>query len=689
MLEIAVDIGGTFTDIVCLRDKRTLYATKVSSTPRDLARGVREGTAKVLRLADASPYEVTRFVHGTTIATNAILEHRGAPLGLLTTAGFEDTLEIGRIKRSKMYDLFLDSQTPTFLAPGRRRVGISERVDAQGAILVPLDEDQVRRAVRRLVEEQAVGAIAVCYLFSFRNPTHELRTREIIREECPDLSVSLSSQVDPVFQEYERTAVTAFDAYVRPNVVSYLAKLEDELAGLGLAVRIQVMQSRGSITAASTAMERPVTLALSGPAAGVMGGLFAGAQSGYANVITVDIGGTSCDVSLVKDGRPIVSREGQISIYPLRVPMINVNTIGAGGGSIAWIDDAGGLRVGPRSAGADPGPACYGLGGAEATVTDASVVLGYLNPEYFAAGELALDVGLARRAVGRIAARLGLDVTDAAYGIHRILNAQMADQIRLVSVRQGYDPRHFAMVALGGAGAVHGGALIRELRIPVLIVPRSPGVLSAFGLLVANVEHEQTHTFGVRVDRADVDEMQRVFDQIEMLGYERMRRDGVRLEEVEVFRLADIRYTGQAYNLEVPVPAILTAETIAALVDAFHEKHRQVYGHSDPTGRVEIVNVRAVHVHALPKPDLAADVARVSSGPAQKGHRSAYFPECGGYVSVPLFDRAALHAGASFDGPAIVEQPDTTIVVYPGQICRVDPSGNLMITSRAEGSGEV
>lgn len=689
MLEIALDIGGTFTDVVCLRDKRSLYATKVPSTPQDLAVGVQEGTAKVLHLAGSQPTQVTRFVHGTTIATNAVLERKGAITGLLMTNGFQDTLEIGRLKRSKMYDLFLDPETPTFLVPGRRRVGIRERVDAQGNVLVPLDEDQVRQAVRTLVEHYGVQAIAVCYLFSFRNPTHELRTRDIIWEECPELSVSLSSQVDPVFQEYERTCVTAFDAYVRPNVVTYLEKLEGELARLGIKAGLQVMQSRGAITSAQTATEKPVTLLRSGPAAGVMGGLFAGEQSGFKNVITVDIGGTSCDVSLVEDGRPTISREGKISTYPLRVPMVNVNSIGAGGGSIAWLDMAGGLRVGPQSAGADPGPACYGLGGEDPTVTDASLVLGYLNPDYFAAGELTLNVESAHKAIEKIARPLGLDVTVAAYGIHHILNARMADEIRLVSVRQGYDPRQFALVTLGGAGPVHGGALIRNLGIPTLIVPRSPGVLSAFGLLVANVEHEHTHTYGVRSDRVDIEEMSRLFQQLEALGWEKMQRDRVPMAEVRVFRFADMRYVGQAYELEVPVPDRFSPQALSIIVRAFHEKHQQVYGHSSPEERVEFVNLRTVHVHPLPKPELAMDIEGASLDEAHKGVRPVYFARGQGYVDTPLFERAGLPAGAYLEGPAIIEQPDTTVVVYPGQVCTVDTTGNLIICTRGEGKGEI
>ena len=687
MLEIAVDIGGTFTDIVCLKDQKTLYATKVPSTPHDLTIGVREGTVKVLDLARGQPGQVSRFVHGTTIATNAVLEHKGAVMGLLMTAGFEDTLEIGRLKRSKMYDLFLDPSTPTFLAPGRRRKGINERIDAQGNILTPLDENQVRQVVRALVDEYDVQAIAVCYMLSFRNPAHERRTREIILEEYPDLSVSISSEVDPVFLEYERTCVTAFDAYVHPNVVTYLEQLQVALSRVGIKVGLHVMQSRGAVTSVRTVTQKPVTMLLSGPAAGVMGGVYAAEQSDFRNTITVDIGGTSCDVSLVKEGQPSISREGKIMTYPLRVPMVNVNAIGAGGGSIAWLDAAGGLRVGPQSAGADPGPACYGQGGEEPTVTDASLVLGYLNPEYFAAGEMKLNMELAHQAIQKVAQPLGLDVTKAAYGIHQILNARMADEIRLVSVRQGHDPRQFSLVALGGAGSVHCGAFMRDLEIPTLIVPPSPGVLSAFGLLTSNIEHEQTHTYGVRIDRVDIGEMSRLFAQLEAVGQEKMAQDDVPLNEVQVYRFVDTRYVGQAYELEVPVPANLNTENLLAVEQAFHDKHHQIYGHSSTEEKVEFMNLRTIHTYALPKPEFKNSTTKTSLDDARKGKRSTYFVQHQDYVDTPLFERTKLPVGAYLQGPAIIEQPDTTVVVYPGQMCRVDEVGNLIIQHEASQDG--
>src|SRR5215472_13907130 len=453
-VQIGLDIGGTFTDIVALDRGGHLALTKVPSTPKDLLEGIGAATRRILDIAGAKPRDVERFIHGTTVATNAILEQKGAVTAVLTTAGFEDVLELGRMKRSRMYDLAMDPEAPTFLAPRRRRVGIRERLDAKGRVLVALNEDDVRAAVARL-RAQGVQAIAVCYLFSFVNPAHERRTREIIAEIAPEISVSLSSDVDPTFREYERLCVTAFDAYLGPVVKRYLAGLADTLRGLGVPGVPLIMRSRGGIVSAALAAQQPVTLFLSGPAGGVIGAAFAAESAGVRDFVSLDMGGTSNDVAVVHDGRPLLASEGAIGPYPVRTPMVDVNTIGAGGGSIAWIDAAGGLRVGPRSAGAEPGPACYARGGDEATVTDASVVLGYLNPARFAGGAMKLDVAAAERAVAAIGRRIGMDRVAAAAGIHRVVNARMADQIRLVTIKRGYDPRQFVLVVLGGAGPVH------------------------------------------------------------------------------------------------------------------------------------------------------------------------------------------------------------------------------------------
>src|SRR5216117_4511170 len=397
-VQIGVDIGGTFTDIVALDGEGRLALAKVPSTPKDLLDGIGAAVGKVLALAGAAPGSVERFIHGTTVATNAVLEQKGAVTAVLTTEGFEDVLEMGRQKRSRMYDLEMDPETPSFLAPGRRRVGIRERLDARGATLVPLDEGQVRAAVQTL-RAQGVQAIAVCYLFSFVNPAHERRTRELCAEIAPEISVSLSSEVDPTFREYEGLCVTAFDAYLGPVVKRYLAGLGDTLHGLGVAAPPLIMRSRGGIVSAALAARQPVTLFLSGPAGGVIGAGCAAERSGVRDFVSLDMGGTSNDVAVVRSGAPLLASEGSIGPYPVRTPMVDVNTIGSGGGSIAWVDGAGGLRVGPRSADAEPGPACYGRGGEQATVTDASLVLGYLNAERFAGGLLRLDVAAAERAV--------------------------------------------------------------------------------------------------------------------------------------------------------------------------------------------------------------------------------------------------------------------------------------------------
>lgn len=679
MIEIGVDIGGTFTDVVMLRHPHRLHHTKVPTTPADPIEGVKYGVEKILAVAGAGPGEITRFIHGSTVAINALLQRKGSCTGVLMTAGFEDTLEIGRQKRSRMYELALEPETPVFVAPRRRRFGIPGRVAADGTEVTPLDEAAVREAVQTLVERHGVTAIAVCYLFSFRNPAHERRTRDLIAAEFPAVHVSLSSDVDPTFREYERLVVTALDAYLQGAVGDYVERLRTTLAALGIRADLQVMQSRGGITSAASIARRPVALLLSGLAAGVVGSKFIAEGAGEGDAISLDIGGTSCDIALIRAGKAIVTNQARIGDFPLRQQMVDVNTIGAGGGSIAWLDDAGGLRVGPQSAGADPGPACYRRGGVDPTVTDASVVLGYLNPEKFAAGELSLDVAAARDAVARIGSRLELDPVAAAAGIHRIVNARMADEVRRVSVQRGYDPREFALLPLGGAGPVHAGVVAAELGIPRIIVPETPGVLSAFGLLVAAIEHDQAETFAVRADRIDPAEFARVLDVLDKRGCEKMLRDGVAGDRVERRAYGDMRYVGQSYELTVELPRA-TADPVAAAVAAFHELHHAHYGHSNPREPVEFVNLRTLHVHALPRPQLERVPA---GGGAPTATRKAFFPSLQRFVDTPVFDRQRLGQGWKVTGPAIVEQADTTLVIYPGQRARLGPIGNIVVEVNA------
>ena len=686
-IRIGVDVGGTFTDVVASVDGRLAQVTKVPSTPGHLVKGVLNGVESILARIDGSGSQVQRFVHGTTIGTNAVLERRGARIAILTTEGFEDVLELGRLRRTALYDLFADAETPVFLAPRRRRYGVPERIDARGRVVRELDEAALRDIVANAIEVEKADAFAVCYLFSFLDDRHEQRTREIIHEIAPDASVSLSSDVNPLFREYERTVVTAFDAYVKPVLNAYLAVLGQELNAVGISTRLQVMQSRGGIASAENALTRPVQLLLSGPAAGVIGGQFEGARGGCRDVITFDMGGTSSDVALVRDGRPLTTTEAKMRTWPLRVPMIDVSTIGAGGGSIAWIDPAGGLRVGPRSAGSDPGPACYPGGGPDPTVTDASVVLGYLNPQNFAGGQLTLDADAAHRAVGGLADRLGMSVREAALGIHRVVNANMADQIRLGSVKRGHDPRKFALVAFGGAGPVHGGPLAADIGIPTMIVPENPGVLSALGLLVAPVEHEHMRTFVARTPDIDVANMRDVLATLDAQGLAAMETEGVARDLISTRHAADMRYVGQSYELEVDVPDTTDASTPDELARRFHDAHERVYAHAQRANAVETVNLRVVHSFRPSPPRPAGNRADRADGNEARETRRTVFAEHPDGVDAAVFDRFDLAPGTVIDGPAIVEQPDTTIVVYPGHRCTVGDDGLLFVTFAVRRTG--
>jgi N-methylhydantoinase A len=682
VIAVGVDIGGTFTDVVAADAETGVYhIVKVPSTPHALVEGVREGVLRVVRQAEAQTGDVVRFIHGTTVATNAVLERKGARTAILATEGFEDILEIGRLKRTRMYDLFIDAETPTFLSPKRRRRGIKERIAADGSVVSELDEDDTREVIRELLAEQGAQAFAISLLFSFRNPAHEQRVRELVRELEPNVGISLSSEVDPTFREYERTVVTAFDAYVRPVIEGYTQELERALTSIGVDAQLQIMQSRGGITSSRLISQKPVSVLLSGPAAGVIGGSSAAARSGFSDVITIDIGGTSADISLVAEGKPLVSTEGAIDGYPLRVPMIDVTAIGAGGGSIAWVDSAGGFHVGPQSAGAEPGPAAYGRGGSEATVTDASIVLGYLNPDYFAGGTMQMDAEAAHLAVATLGERLGLAPTEAAAGIHRIINTKMADAIRLVSIQRGYDPRSFALLVLGGAGPVHGGRLAYELGIPSTIVPRTPGVLSALGLLVASIEHDHTETIAIRFDEADPGRLEQIYARVDAQVSELMRAEQVPPGQALVSRFADMRYVGQSYTLEVDVPASLDETALAACVDRFHQVHERVYGHARPNAPVELLNARVVQAWRLP----FADFVDPDPGPAGDrdiaSSRPAYFEELGGYVETPVYQRTKIRRGNEIVGPAIVEQVDTTIVIYPRHTAVPDDAGNIIVTA--------
>jgi N-methylhydantoinase A/oxoprolinase/acetone carboxylase beta subunit len=675
--DIGVDIGGTFTDIVCRRAGEPIRSLKIPTSRGDPSQAVLNAIGHLARDLRVEAKDIARFLHGTTIATNAVLERKGAKIGLIASEGFRDILEIGYQLRQDLHRIMLEPVTPVFLAPGAQRKEAREQVSAQGEVIVPLDEQSVRRAAAELVADGA-QAIAVCYLFSFLYPAHEQRTRELIEADHPGIAVSLSSEVDPTFREYERTVVTAFDAYMKPIVGRYLERLEQGLRAARVSAPLQIMQSRGGLAGTLVARRRPVRLFLSGPAAGVIGGAIVGRSSGHRDVITIDVGGTSSDIALVEDGEPVIRAQGSIAGFPVRVPMVDVNAIGAGGGSIAWLDGAGGLRVGPHSAGSEPGPACYGRSGEQPTVTDASVVLGWLDPAYFAGGSVALDPALARTAIERrIAQPLGLSIEAAALGIHRVVNAQMVEGIRLVSICRGFDPRRFTLVALGGAGPLHATSLAAELGIGNVLIPRHPGVLSAAGLLAAPIEHEVAIALPRPIAGLGFAEVRRALRALDRSCAALMAEESIGDTPVSIRYSADIWYIGQSYHLEVPLDPD-AADPLHKLHRDFLVLHDRVYGHAteQPTA---IVNLRSVH-RAGGSDRLDEATYRPVDADPRKPPRTIRVAAARAPVQAAIYHRIAMPAGMAFAGPAVVEQDDTTTLVEPGWRGTVLDNGNLLLT---------
>jgi N-methylhydantoinase A len=690
---LGVDIGGTFTDAT-LVDELTgaVRIGKVLSTPHDPSLAFMAAAERLLREAGIAPAELRYVVHSSTVATNAIIEGTIAPTGFLTTDGFRDLLEIARQVRPSLYDLQFEKPPP--LVPRYRCFGIPERLDARGEVVTPLDEEAVRRAAAALRAE-GVQAIAVCFLHAYRNPIHEQCAGAILRAAFPEAVVSLSSEVAPEFREYVRASTTVINAAVTPVVARYLQGIEDRLRAAGVTGELLVMQSSGGVFTFAAARARPVFMVESGPAAGVVAATHLGATLGYSEVISFDMGGTTAKAGLVQGGQPGVTKDYEVGTaaragvgsgrgagYPIRTPVIDLVEIGAGGGSIAWVDSGGGLRVGPRSAGADPGPACYGRGGSEPTITDANLVLGRLNPAGILGGELALDVDAARRAIEACCARpLGLDVTAAAHGIIEIANAAMVNALRLVSVQRGYDPRDFVLIAFGGAGPVHANRLAAELSIPTVLVPMSPGTTSALGLLVTDLKHDYSATLLARLDRLDPAAAEAAFARLTAEGEAALRREGLTREAMTFLRQAELRYVGQSFELPIPLPAgpVDTAQLAAALAQ-FHAAHERAYGFSAPGEPVELVNLRltALGVIAKPRPAVIA-AGDADPGAARVATRPVYFAEAGGYTACPIYDRYRLRAGNLIAGPAIVEEFDSTTVLHPGYAARVDRFGNLLI----------
>jgi N-methylhydantoinase A len=674
-LAIALDVGGTFTDVALL-DPATgaLWITKTPTTPADPSEGFLQGVEKALRLAGAEAARLEQVLHGTTTATNAILEGKGAPTGLLTTAGFRDVLEIGRHDIPRRANMFAWVKPPRPVPP-ELVFEVPERVAVDGEALEPLDEDAVRAAARAL-RAAGVTSVAVCFVHAYAAAAHERRAAELLRAEHGECAVSLSSEVLPVFREYERAMATVLNAYVQPLVGRYVGRLTQRLATRGVGADLRIMKSNGGLVTADVVRRQSVHTALSGPAAGVVGARLVAEAAGFADLISVDVGGTSADVCLIRAGEAEVTAEGTVGAWPLHVPMIDIHTIGAGGGSIARVTEDGSLTVGPESAGAQPGPACYGAGGEEPTVTDAHLVLGRI-PAHLVGGEIQLDVERARRAIAeRVARPLGLTVEAAASGVLDLVNHNMVGAIRLVSVERGHDPRELALVAFGGAGPLHGGDLAALLGMRTVVVPRHPGVLSTFGLLGADVRNDYARTSLQKPPHHDAAAMAAIYAELEAGAHAWLAAEGVAAAGRRVERLADLRYRHQGFELTVPWPEPGLA--VAPLVARFHARHRQLYTYAIEGAPVEIVTLRVraagrVRRFALPR------LPRRRAAERRPADRRPVFFAGAGWVDCARLDRDALPAGAVVAGPAVVEQLDATTVIAPGQRAAVDAYGNLVL----------
>jgi N-methylhydantoinase A len=676
---IGVDSGGTFTD-VCLFEEATgrVEVWKVPSTPDDPSRGITQGVEEGVTRVGGRPGEVGYFGHGTTVATNALIQHRGVKTGLITTEGFRDLLEIGRQKRPELYDLQADK--PAVLVSRDLRLEVPERVRHDGTVETKLDEAAVRDAVRTL-RAAGVGAVAVCFLYGFIRTEHEAVARRILADEFPEAFACASHEVAPEFREYERLSSTVVNAYLGPVMQGYIERLAARLRELGVTATPHLTQSNGGVIGFDAAARLPVRTVLSGPSTGVVAAQAIGRLVGSEDLITFDMGGTSTDVALLSGGQCRLASEAVIHGYPIKAPMLDIHTVGAGGGSIAYVDSGGLLKVGPRSAGADPGPVCYDRGNSEPTVTDANVVLQTLNPTHLLGGRMKVRQELAKAAVGRLAEQLGMETLATAQGILSVVTANMAKAIRVISVQRGHDPRDYVLVAFGGAGPLHAARLARELDIRRILVPRNPGILCAMGLLLTDLRADFATTRLLTLGRDVLSDISEAFEDLQRRAEEWFEEEGVSQSARQVARTVDMRYAGQNYELPVPLPeGRMTAATVDALAEGFAAAHKRMYGFAAEGEPVQLVTFRVEAAGVVRK---AALQPRQDAGPdasaAIVGRRDVWLIEEGRYVSCPVYDRDRLDAGNLIAGPAIVEQMDATTVIPPGMTGRVEPYLNLML----------
>lgn len=687
---IGVDVGGTFTDLVCLDERGNSLITKTPSTPHDPSIAIMNGLSKVAGTLDTDLKtllsETTRITHGTTVSTNTVLTWTGAKVGLLCTQGFRDVLGIRFGIRENPYN-FKVAQ-PATLCPRYLRVPIEERINANADEIVPLNEQDVMDACDYF-KAQGVEAVAICFLWSFKNTQHEKRALEICRENLPGVYVCASHEIQPEIREYWRMSTTVINAYVGPRLSGYLKHLKTSLHAQGFAGQLLITQSNSGVIFPEVAMEQAVRTVLSGPACAPAAAAHVGKALDLKNVITVDMGGTSFDVCLIKDGKPVTALECAVGgIYHMKLPLVDVRTIGTGGGSIAWLDKMNVLHMGPQSAGAEPGPACYGKGGTEPTCTDADLVLGYLNPEFYLGGEMTLYPELAVEAIReKIADPLGIEVAEAAWTMRQVVDHHMVDGISIVSVQRGEDPRKYTLVVAGGAGAVHAASLAKVIGIKRLLIPKTSSVFCALGGVIADVRHDFVTSVTSRTSEIEIEKLNASFKEIKSVGDTYLERESVSLEDRYYLRTLDMRYKGQYHELEVPVPVdarspgnqAIDGATLERIVEDFHQMHETLYSYRDTT-ETEILNVRMAACGKVHTPDLVLEKFRERDVAAfKKGERQVFFEESRGFLSTSVFDGDRIAAGNVVAGPAIVELTTTTIIVPPGATLEMTPTGSFLV----------
>jgi N-methylhydantoinase A len=686
-MRIGIDVGGTFTDVVFADEKTGRFlSAKTPTTHHDLAQGVLKGLEEILDIAGVSIKDIAYIIHGTTIGTNAIVEGRGARVGLIATAGFEDVLEIRRVARPKEAAFDFSADNPPPLVPRFLRKGVIERINAKGEVVTPLDTDSVLKVIDHF-KQHRVEAIVVSLLFAFLNANHEQQVAEICQAEICDIPVSLSSEICPEFREYERTCTTVMNGYLGPVIKEYMDNLTARLKEKYGTVTLYIMQSNGGTTTAATAKDHASHLINSGPAGGAIATAFISRMTANEMAVGADMGGTTFDISIIDKNLPKTTTWGGVTEYPIKLPMIDLKTIGAGGGSIAWVDEGGVLNVGPQSAGSKPGPACYGWGGTLPTVSDANLILGRLNPNYFLGGKLPLYVDRARTAVKiHVADKMAVSVEDAAVGIIRIVNANMAKGISGNSVERGYDLREFALVTMGGAAALHAADIAGELNMAKILVPPMSGNFSAVGLVVADIQHDYVKTFAQKEPDIDPVELLKIFQEMETKGIRQLIAEKVPEKDIAITWSADLRYRGQSWELNTPIrPAkALNKESLQKIAADFNHLHQQVYSYSEPNEVVEFVNLRVCVVGKNPTLSIVPKVANpVPSNEQPRENREVFFEDTG-WKTVPIYLRENLAAGSKLDGPCIVEEPICTVLIPPDFSGVIDEYKNIEITAKGE-----